>query len=85
MKVNWGALGISLGLFFLGASMIAMGFILEKRISSLEEELRLAKADIERTAIAQAHTLSKAYAQRKTITAEDLKEGYLLADEFLKR
>lgn len=54
-------------------------------LSSLERELRLVKADLERTTIALGHTLSEAYPQRKTITVEDLKESYLLADEFLKR
>ena len=90
MRVNWGALGISIGLILLTASILALGFIVEKRISgltvrliTLEEQIRVIRADIERGIIAQGHAFSKVYSEKRTITIEDLKEGYALADKFM--
>jgi len=83
MKTNWGALGITIGLIFLGVSILAMGFILDKRIAELQGQILSVKADVERTIIAQGYAFSKANSKKSTIMLEDLEEGYKLADRFI--
>ncbi|TKJ44879.1 hypothetical protein CEE35_06320 [Candidatus Aerophobetes bacterium Ae_b3b] len=92
MKVNWGALSITIGLILVAASILAVGLMAEKRISelrvkltTLEKQIPIIKADIERKIIAQEYTFSKAYSENRAITLEDLKEGHTLADKFMKR
>jgi len=85
MKVNWGALGITVGLILVAASILAMGLIVVRRISRLERQIPIMKAGIKRNVIAQEYAFSKADSERRTITLEDLKEGYALADKFLAK
>ena len=80
MKVNWGALGITIGLIFLTVSMLTIGLISERRISELEKYVLSIKDDIERTVIAQGCAFSRAYSEKRAVTIEDIKNGYALAD-----
>jgi len=95
MKVNWGALGITIGLILVAASILAMGLVAGKSISELtarlttledqtfilEEQISTIKAGIKRAVIAQGYAFSKASSEKRAITLEDLKEGYALADK----
>jgi len=83
MKINWGALGITIGLILVAASILAMGLVVGRRISGLEKEIPIIKASIKRTVIAQEYAFGKADSERRAITLEDLKEGYALADKFM--
>ena len=84
MKVNWGALGITIGLIFLAVSMLTIGLISERRISELEKYVLSIKDDIERTVIAQGYAFSRASSEKRTVTIEDIENGYVLADSFEK-
>ena len=90
MKVNWGALSITIGLILVAASILAVGLMAEKRISelrvkltTLEKQIPIIKAGIKRTIIAEEYAFSKAESENRAITLEDLKEGYALADKFM--
>jgi hypothetical protein len=90
MKVNWGALGITIGLILVAASILAMGLMVGRRMSglgvrltTLEKQVPIIRAGIKRTIIAQEYAFSKADSEKRAITLEDLKEGYALADKFL--
>ena len=83
MKLNWGALGITIGLVLVAASILTMGLMVGRRISVLEKNIPIIKASIKRTAIAQGYAFGKADSERRAITLEDLKEGYALADKFM--
>jgi len=91
MKVNWGALGITIGLILVAVSILAVGLIagrkLTVRLTTLEEQIPsrylYIKTDIARTLIAQEYAYSKANSEKRAITLEDLKEGYALADKFM--
>jgi len=96
MKVNWGALGITIGLILVAVSILAVGLIAGRRISGLTVRLTTLekqipsrylyiKTDIARTLIAQEYAFSKANPEKRAISLEDLKEGYALADKFMKR
>lgn len=80
MKVNWGALGITIGLIFLAVSMLTIGLISERRISELEKYVLSIKYDIERTVIAQGYAFSRANSEKRAVTIEDIENGYALAD-----
>jgi len=93
MRVNWGALGVIIGLILVVASIAASGLIAEKslsrftaqltsRLTTLQEQIPIMQGDIERAIIAQGYTFSKVYSEKRTVTLEDLKEGYALANEF---
>jgi len=82
MKVNWGALGITIGLIFLAVSMLTIGLISERRISELEKYVLSIKDDIERTVIAQGYAFSRANSEKRAVTIEDIENGYALADSF---
>ncbi len=84
MKVNWGALGITIGLIFLTVSMLTIGLISERRISELEKYVLSIKDDIERTVITQGYAFSRASSEKRTVTIEDIENGYALADSFEK-
>jgi len=84
MKVNWGALGITIGLIFLAVSMLTIGLISERRISELEKYVLSIKHDIERTVIAQGYAFSRANSEKRAVTIEDIENGYTLADSFQK-
>ena len=84
MKVNWGALGITIGLIFLAVSMLAIGLISERRISELGKYVLSIKDDIERTVIAQGYAFSTASSEKRAVTIEDIENGYALADSFEK-
>ena len=90
MKVNWGTLGITIGLILVAASILAVGLMAEKRISelrvkltTLEKQIPIIRAGIKRTIIAEEYAFSKAESENRAITLEDLKEGYALADKFM--
>ena len=90
MKVNWGALGITISLILVAASILAMGLIAGRRISrltvrltTLEKQMPIIRAGIKRTIIAQEYAFSKADSEKRAITVDDLKEGYALADKFM--
>jgi len=83
MKVNWGALGITIGLILVAASILAVGLMVGKRISRLEKEVPIIRAGIKRTVIAEEYAFSKAESESRAITLGDLKEGYALADKFM--
>jgi hypothetical protein len=89
MTVNWGALGITIGLVLVAVSILAVGFMVEKRLTvrltTLEKEVPFIRAGIKRNIIAQGYAFRKADSQKRTITVEDLKEGYALADKFMKQ
>lgn len=89
MTVNWGALGITIGLILVAVSILAVGFMVERRLTvrltTLEKEVPLIRAGIKRNIIAQGYAFSKADSQKRTITLEDLKGGYALADKFMKQ
>jgi len=84
MKVNWGALSITIGLIFLAVSMLIIGLISERRISELEKYVLSIKDDIERTVIAQGYAFSSANSEKRAVTVEDIENGYALADSFEK-
>jgi len=90
MKVNWGALGITIGLILVAASILAVGLMAGRRISgltvrldTLEKQIPIIRAGIKRNIIAQGYTFRKADSEKRAITLEDLKEGYALADKFM--
>jgi len=92
MKVNWGALSITIGLILVAASILAVGLMAEKRISelrvkltTLEKQIPIIRSGIKRTIIADEYAFSKAESENRAITLEDLKEGYALADKFMPR
>ncbi len=84
MKVNWGALGITIGLIFLADSMLTIGLISARRISELEKYVLSIKDDIERTVIAQGYAFSRANSEKRAVTIKDIENGYALADSFEK-
>ena len=95
MKANWGALGITISLIVVAASILAVGLMVERRISGLTVRLTILleeqipsrylhiKTDIARPLIAHEYAFSKANPEKRAITFEDLKEGYALADKFM--
>jgi len=83
MKVNWGALSITIGLILVAASILAVGLMAEKRISELEKQIPIIRTSIKRTIIAEEYAFSKADSENRATTLEDLKEGYALADKFM--
>ena len=85
MKVNWGALGITIGLLLLAASILTVGWAAGRKLSALTVGLTATKAAIKRTIIAQEYAFTKADSQRRAISLEDLKEGYALADKFMAK
>jgi len=92
MKVNWGALGITIGLILVAVSILAVGLMARERISEftdrlaiLEEQIPIIRRDTKRTIIAQEYAFSKAKSENRAITLEDLKEGHTLADKFMKQ
>lgn len=65
MKVNWGALGITIALILVAASILAVGLMAGRRISgltvrldTLEKQIPIVRAGIKRTIIAQEYAFS---------------------------
>ena len=83
MKVNWGALGITIGLILVAVSILAVGLIAGRRISRLEKEIPIIRAGVKRNIIAQGYAFRKAESEKRAITLEDLEEGCALADKFM--
>ena len=90
MKVNWGALGITISLILVAASILAVGLMAEKRISelrvkltTLEKQIPIIGAGIKRNIIVEGYAFRKADSENRAITLEDLKEGHALADKFM--
>ena len=83
MKVNWGALGITIGLILVAASILTMGLMVGKRMSRLDKQIPIMRVGIKRSIIAQGYAFSKADSEKRAITLEDLKKGCALADKFM--
>jgi len=87
MKVSWGALGITIGLVLVAVSILAVGLMVERRLTvrltTLEREIPVIRAGIKRNIIAQGYAFRKADFEKRAITVQDLKEGYTLADKFM--
>jgi hypothetical protein len=70
MTVNWGALGITIGLVLVAVSILAVGFMVEKRptvrLTTLEKEVPFIRAGIKRNIIAQEYAFSKADSEKKS-------------------
>ncbi len=91
MKANLGALGITIGLILVAASILAMGFMagrgiseLTVRVTKLEKQIPTVRAGVKRTAIVLEYAHTKAESKKRAVTLEDLKEGCALADKFMK-
>ena len=88
MKVNLGALGITIGLILVAASILAVGLMagrrLTGRLTTLEEQIPIVTASFKRTIIAQGYAFSKADSEKRAIILEDLKEGYALVEKFME-
>ncbi len=88
MKVNLGALGITIGLILVAVSMLAVGLMIGIGLTTLEKRIfdryRYVKTDITRTIIAEEYAFSKADSEKRAITLEDLREGYALANKFME-
>ena len=82
MKINWGALGITIGLILVAASILATGLMVGRRILRLERQIPITRARMKRAIIAQQYVFSKADSEKRAVTLEDLREGYALADKF---
>ena len=89
MKINWGALGVTIAVLFLGASILTAGFIMNTQVSTLkqwfEQELTIAKVGIKRDIITQGYAFSKAEFEKRAIILEDLTEGYGLAKKLMEQ
>ena len=89
MKTNWGALGVTIAVLFLGVSILTAGFIMNAQVSTLkawfEQELSVAKIEIKRDIIAQGYAFSKAESEKRGIIFEDLNEGYGLAKKLMEQ
>ena len=81
MKIKWGTLGIIIALFTVAASIFFAGVRIPKAITSNVQEL---KEKGRREAISFIYAFRKSSQEGRTITPEDIKEGYNFADSFLK-
>jgi len=88
MKVNWGALGITIGLILVAVSILAVGLMAGRRMSRLEralkEEIAVMREGMKRAIIVQSYALSTAESKKRGVSLEDLKEGYGLARQFME-
>lgn len=83
-QVNWGALGITIGLILVAASILTMGLMIGERMSRLDKQIPIMRAGIKRTAIVLEYAHTKAESEKRAVTLDDLKEGCALADKFMK-
>ena len=93
MKVNWGALGIAVGLILVAISILAAGLMAAERISeladklttlkTLEDQIPGTKAAVRRAMIAHTYVLAIADSEGRTVTVEDFERGYALADRLI--
>jgi len=81
MKIKWGTLGIVIALFAVAASIFFAGVRIPKTITSNVQEL---EKKGQRKAISFIYAFRKSSHEGRTITPEDIKEGYNFADSFLK-
>jgi len=88
MKVNWEALGITIGLIMVAVSILVVGLMartkmlgLTVRAATLEKQI---ETGVKRNIIAHEYAFSKARCEKRAITLDDLKEGYALADKFIR-
>ncbi len=85
MKINWGALALTIAVLFLAISILTVGLVIERRISRLEEQIAVVKTGIKQDIIAQGYVFTRANSEKRVITFEDLKEGYVLAEKFIEQ
>jgi len=71
MKVNWGALGITIGLIFVGASILAIGLMAGRRVSRLTGRLTtIEELTADLTSLKKQIPIIKADIERKIIAQE---------------
>ncbi len=85
MKINWGVLGLTTAVLFLAVSILTIGLIIERRISSLEQQIVVVKTSIRQDIIAQGYVFTKANSEKRAVIFEDLKDGYVLAEKFIEQ
>ena len=85
MKINWGALGLTIAVLLLAASILTVGLVIERRILKLEKQITVVKTSIKRDIIAQGYVFAKANSEKRAIVFEDLKDGYVLAEKFIEQ
>ena len=85
MKINWGALSLTIAVLFLAASILTVGWVIERKMSRLEEQITVVKTSIKRDIIAQGYVFAKANSEKRAIIFEDLKDGYVLAEKFIEQ
>jgi hypothetical protein len=90
MKVKWGALGIAIGLILVAVSILAVGLVVEERISdltdkliTLEDQIPATRTAVKRAMIAQTYVLAIADSEGRTVTVEDFEKGYALASQLI--
>ncbi|RLE12200.1 hypothetical protein DRI96_04905 [Candidatus Aerophobetes bacterium] len=89
-KIRWGTVAITVAILILAASVFFAGFKITNTInanvqsikSGLKEKL---EKDIRREAISFIYAYRKGALKNRQITADDLKEGYKFAKEFLSK
>lgn len=82
MEVNWAALAIIIDLILVATSILAVGWMAEKRISALtvrlvalEKQIPLIKPGAKRTIVTQGYAFSEANSEKRAITLRDLTGG----------
>ena len=85
MKINWGALGLTIAVLFLAISVLTVGLVIERKISRLEEQIAVVKTSIKQDIIAQGYVFTKANSEKRAVIFEDLKDGYVLAEKFIEQ
>jgi len=89
MKVNWGALGVTIAVLFLAVSILTVGLVVGTKVSKLEqgleEQIAIVKTSIKRDIIAQGYAFSKAESEKRGIILEDLNQGYGMAKELMEQ
>jgi len=86
VKVNWGLLGITLGLILLAGSIFFATLKISAKIDSTtrltEEKLLTFQTEIKRDVIALLYGYRQACYQKRPLTLDDLEEGKKFASEF---
>ena len=67
MKINWGALGVTIAVLFLAVSILTLGLVVDRKISKLEQQIAIVKTSIKREVIAQSYAFSKAESEKRGI------------------
>ncbi len=85
MKINWGALGLTIAVLFLAISILTVGLVIERKISRLEQQIAIVKTGIKKDIIAQGYVFTKANSEKRAAIFEDLRDGYVLAEKFIEQ